>query len=249
MRDDETIDVTEPVLDDAVLEALAELHAEPPPPRLAARVLAAAAADASLRHSRATLRRWRVVGALAASVALALGAWLTATQRMAAADHAELTRARIAQDALARDNAALTARLEMQARQLAALQDSVAAQAGVLRILAAPRPRVATLEAKLDVPAHGRVLVDQASGTAAALLAGLDPALAGKAYELWTIRGSEPPEPAGLLTVGPDGTGWARVEKLARPSDVTAFAVSIEPAGGSPSPTGPIVLVGAVAAG
>ena len=249
MRDDATLDVTEPALDDAVLEALAELHAESPPARLAGRVLAAAAADASLRRTRGTLRRWRMAGALAASVALALGAWLATSQRMAAADRAELIRARAEQGTLARDNAALTARLEAQGRQLAALQESVAAQAGVLRILAAPQPRVATLAAKLDVSAHGRVLLDPTSGAAAALLAGLDPALAGKVYELWTIRGSEPPEPAGLLTVGPDGTAWARVEKLARPGDVTAFAVSIEPTGGSPSPTGPIVLVGPVAAG
>ena len=249
MRDDEAIDVTEPALDDAVLEALAELHAEPPPPRLGARVFAAAAADVPLRRGRAALRRWRIVGAVAASVALGLGGWLAASQRLATAERAELARARDATRALAGENAGLSAKLETQGRQLAALQDSVAAQAGVLRILAAPRPRVATLEAKLDVPAHGRVLLDPTSGAAAALLAGLDPALAGKVYELWTIRGTEAPEPAGLLTVASDGTAWARIDTLARPGEVTAFAVSIEPAGGSPSPTGPIVLVGPVAAG
>jgi len=34
--------------------------------------------------------------------------------------------------------------------------------------------------------------------------------------------------------------------KLEHPTEITAFAVSIEPAGGSKSPTGPIVLVGPV---
>jgi anti-sigma-K factor RskA len=35
--------------------------------------------------------------------------------------------------------------------------------------------------------------------------------------------------------------------KVARPHEVTAFAISLEPEGGSTTPTGPIVLVGTVA--
>ena len=37
-----------------------------------------------------------------------------------------------------------------------------------------------------------------------------------------------------------------RVARIDRAQEVTAFAVSVEPTGGSQSPTGPIVLVGAV---
>jgi anti-sigma-K factor RskA len=37
-----------------------------------------------------------------------------------------------------------------------------------------------------------------------------------------------------------------QLAKVERPGDVKAFAVSIEPAGGSKSPTGPIVMVGPV---
>ena len=66
--------------------------------------------------------------------------------------------------------------------------------------------------------------------------------------ELWAVRGEAAPEPAGLLTrIGPDLV-MARMTTLPRPHEVTAFAVSIEPAGGSPkpTPTGPVVLAGAV---
>ena len=38
-----------------------------------------------------------------------------------------------------------------------------------------------------------------------------------------------------------------RTDTVARPDEVTQFTVSIEPAGGSRTPTGPIVLAGAVA--
>jgi anti-sigma-K factor RskA len=91
------------------------------------------------------------------------------------------------------------------------------------------------------------VIVDPTSGEAAVVLAGLGPAPAGRVYELWAIRGERPPEPAGLVSgegAGPIAARGARVE---RPGEVTAFAVSIEPAGGSQTPTGPIVLAGAVA--
>lgn len=37
-----------------------------------------------------------------------------------------------------------------------------------------------------------------------------------------------------------------RVERVPNPEQVTAFAVSIEPTGGPSTPTGPVVLVGAV---
>ena len=70
------------------------------------------------------------------------------------------------------------------------------------------------------------------------------PALpAGRVYQLWTITGTTATS-AGLLT--PDATGAVRVELpvaagAARPD---AFGVTIEPAGGSPAPTLPIVLLG-----
>ena len=65
-------------------------------------------------------------------------------------------------------------------------------------------------------------------------------------YELWAIRGQNPPEPAGLLAVVSEQAVATKVATVERPGEVTAFAVSVEPTGGSTSPTGPIVLVGPV---
>jgi hypothetical protein len=240
MRDDGPIGVDERALDDAALEALAEAHARQPPAGLATRLLAAAAADAGVARTRRALVRWRIGGAVAASVAVALGGLLARATRLADERSVQLM-------ALARENVSLAGKVEAQTRDLAALHDSIESQAGVLRVLAGPRPLVATLEAKLDVPARGRVVVDPTTGDAAVLLSGLDAAMNGKVYELWTIRGTQPPEPAGLLRVALDGSILARVGNVSRPGEVTAFAVSIEPSGGSKSPTGPIVLAGAVA--
>ena len=242
MRDDAAIVVDDRALEDAVLVALAEAYAEAPPAALKARIVAMAAADVAAAGTRRALGRWRVVGSIAAGAVVALGALALRLHGSAGARGAEL-------QALARDHAALTAKLDAQTRTLAALHESIEAGTGVLRVLARPKPLVATLEAKLDGTAAGRVVVDPTSGDAAVLLSGLDPTLESRVYELWTIRGAAPPEPAALVTVSADGTAWARIASLPQPSAVTAFAVSIEPVGGSPAPTGPIVLVGAVRAG
>jgi anti-sigma-K factor RskA len=69
----------------------------------------------------------------------------------------------------------------------------------------------------------------------------------GRAFELWLIaRADEPPRSLGL--VPPGGRAVEQLPVLLRPGAM--LAISVEPAGGSPSgaPTGPLVLSGAVIA-
>ncbi len=241
MAEDRTIGVDEPALDDAALEALATAYAKEPPSRLRDRVLAAARRDAALeRRARTLASRWRVVGAAAAGLALVLGGLLVRE-----AYHA----GELASDylGLQESNKTLMARVDEQERTLAGLREAVAAQAQVLKVLGGPHTLSASLQPKEGGTGSGRVLVDPASGEAAIVVAGLHPAGEGRVYELWAIRGDRPPEPAGLFSVGAEGTAVARATPVANPAGVTAFAVSLEPAGGSKSPSGPVVLVGAVA--
>src|SRR5207245_7153933 len=77
---------------------------------------------------------------------------------------------------------------------------------------------------------------DKAAGDL--LVANLPPAPAGKAYELWTLGGPAP-RPAGVFQVDASGCAVQRVEPAAGAS---GFAVTLEPAAGSPAPTGPGVL-------
>lgn len=239
MRDDVNIGVDERELDDAALEALAAAHATAPPARLRARLLGQVRADAErVAGAQRALARWRVATALAATVALVLGWQLVRQMDRAGRQFDEL-------QALARGSAEMTARLTEQERTLAGLRESLAAQAQVLRVLAGPRTVTAALAPTPDGgQATGRVVVDPGSGETAVVLAGLKPPPPGHVYELWAIRGERPPEPAGLLPGGGGAVSGARVE---HPDEVTAFAVSLEPAGGSKTPTGPIVLVGPVA--
>ncbi|HET7425192.1 MAG TPA: anti-sigma factor [Gemmatimonadales bacterium] len=64
-----------------------------------------------------------------------------------------------------------------------------------------------------------------------------------RAYQLWFIRDGKP---VPSVTFKPEADGHARVEQIPVPTggDVSAAAVTIEPAAGSTTPTMPIVLVG-----
>jgi hypothetical protein len=235
-----TIGVEEHDLDDAALEALAEAYATPAPAALRTRILALVDGGDRDRGAAPGVRLARLVGAVAAAIALVCAGLLAR----------ELERGRVRTEeiaALDRQNRELAASLDEQGRALAGLREAFDAQAEVLRLVGGPRVLTASLAPQGTTGGAGRVLVDANTGDAAIVLSGLPPAAAGKTYELWAIRGTKAPEPAGLVTVADARGGAIRVPKVARPSEVTAFAVSVEPAGGSPAPTGPVILVGPVA--
>lgn len=78
-------------------------------------------------------------------------------------------------------------------------------------------------------------------GEAVFMVKGLTPAPEGMAYELWLVRGSVPTR-AGLFDADPMGRAAQSV--AADLSDVTAVAVTMEPAGGSDVPTSmPMVVL------
>lgn len=246
MSRDPMIGVEESELDDLALEALAEAHAATPDAGLRRRVLEVAHAEASAGQVRSALTRWRAVGTIAATLALVLGGMLAREARLRRVEVAALDAQTRQLAALAETNAELTARVDTQERTLVGLRQSLETQARVLRILGAPRTLSASLAPQKGFGGGGRVHVDADTGEGAVVVAGVEPLGPDKVYELWALRGDAPPEPAGLLTDAGRSVYMTQVAQLARPGEVTAFAVSIEPAGGSKSPTGPIVLVGTV---
>jgi anti-sigma-K factor RskA len=69
---------------------------------------------------------------------------------------------------------------------------------------------------------------------------------AGHDYEVWAIRGGTPAA-LGVLHADPAGHALLKVADAGEPASLAAFAVSLEPPGGSPHhdrPTGPVVLLG-----
>lgn len=111
---------------------------------------------------------------------------------------------------------------------------------------AAAPPIVVLLAANPQVaqPLQSRFVASLSADGRALVLRPVDapPLTAQQALELWAVPGSGAPRSLGLVRA--DGaTTLLRARLL---SDTAAFAVSVEPAGGSPTgaPTGPIVSLG-----
>jgi anti-sigma-K factor RskA len=141
-----------------------------------------------------------------------------------------------------------TTRREIQALQnrVATLQTELAEREETVRFLSDPSVRYVSLGGLKPTPEASAWLLWNPSTRRGLLLArGLPAAPAGKAYELWALAGAQP-VPAGVFTV--DATGRALLRLPALPPDQTfdAFAVTLEPAGGVPTPTGPMHLHGKV---
>lgn len=73
----------------------------------------------------------------------------------------------------------------------------------------------------------------------------LAPAPRDMAYQIWLLPMNGAPISAGWFTGWPDKPGHMMM-KLPEGIAAKAFAVTLEPAGGKPQPTGPMVLVGPV---
>jgi anti-sigma-K factor RskA len=168
-------------------------------------------------------------GAAAACLAFALWSWNTTSRlRGVLADQ----HARIAQ--LESVRADLEDRLLAERRWV-----GVVTAAGARIALLAPTPDG-------DSAWRGRAILDPEGGRAVLAFANLR-APEGRDYELWAIRDGKP---RSLGLVQADATGAALLQVVVEsPESVGAFAVSLEPKGGAPtpdSPTGPVVLVGAL---
>jgi len=210
-----------------------------PPFALRARVLAAArgtraAHGQSMEQGAAEPPRWRrTIGWLSAAALLALAAAVSAD---AVATRQRLRNVEVRlQDALDRLG-------RSEARAAAASQESAGIQARLAVLIASDLTQV-NLAGQPSAPAAtGRAFLSRSRGLVFA--ASNLPALpAGRTYQLWYLTGGAPLS-AGLFK--PDASGRAVVTLDPPPSATTpsGLAVSIEPDGGVPAPTGAIYLAG-----
>ena len=137
------------------------------------------------------------------------------------------------------------AQLAAKEQDLAGLRASLATAEQSLAILQAPGLRMVHLKQTPQAqPAEAHALISTDAHRALFYAFDLPPAAAGKVYELWWITEKEGPVNAGIFA--PDSRGLGRIEASV-PTDagvIQAAAVTIEPAGGLPKPTGPMVLLG-----
>jgi len=216
----------------ASTDALASLAAEAtptiPPAHVRDALLRRVDASSRPRPARFGWGRW----AAATAVAVGLAAMLTGG--VVASRYEKRIGVIARETALLRDT---------MRREQAALRDELARARAVAVLLRDPATRVVTLNGLAAAPAaRGRVVWHETAG-GQLYVAGLPPAPAGKVYELWTIAGATP-KPGGVFDVDTAGSASIAIAPVGD-GPVKVFAVTVEPAGGVPAPTGAMVLASA----
>ncbi len=204
-----------------------------PPAQLRSRVLAAATASPQLSAPRAArgataLPWWLSAAASIAAIVFGLQ-WWNAERKLAIAE----SNLQSTQQQLAMATSQMASARAVADRAQEQL-DIVAARDVVLVVLAGQSPAPS---------AAGRVYWSPSRGLAFSATS-LPPLPEGRVYQLWLVT-SGAPVSAALVTPGADGTARALVAGVGA-VEPKAFAVTIEPAGGVPAPTGAMYLLGAL---
>ncbi|MBV9608621.1 MAG: anti-sigma factor [Acidobacteria bacterium] len=140
-----------------------------------------------------------------------------------------------------------------QKRRIDALQTEISQSAAtlehakmVIAMLESPDAvRVSLSPGQTSPQPHGKAMYLPHKGALIFMASNMPAAPPAKTYEVWLVPMSGAPLPAG--TFKPDARGSATVMMPPLPAGIQAkaFAVTVENEGGSPTPTMPMVLVGA----
>jgi anti-sigma-K factor RskA len=134
-------------------------------------------------------------------------------------------------------------RLRQETVLVANLQGRLSQQEAIIRLVEDPQSRVVALDGLKPAPqASGRVIWHSGQQRALFFAHRLPALPSGKTYQLWTI--TDQPISGGVFDVDPHGN--ATLPLTAVPRQVKTFAVTIEPAGGLPQPSGAIYLAGSL---
>ena len=172
---------------------------------------------------------WALLWAAAALILLAAAAWLSVENRRLAGQLTQLE----------------ATRQQLEDAEQRLRSESARAEAA-LDILTAPDTAKVELTpvAARPVP-HGKAFYNRARGLLF-YAANLQSLPSNRTYELWLIPSEGAPIDAGTFNSDLHGNAEVILPPLPPGIVAKAFAVTIEPAGGVPAPTGPKVLIGAV---
>jgi len=151
---------------------------------------------------------------------------------------------------LARSGAELNAERGRDAQQQEALErgrQELLRARELTEMLASPGMRMASLAGTKDAPpgARASIAYDRAASRAVLIASGLPPAPEGKAYQVWYIDAGKPPVPGGTFKPNVDSRAFLSDRIPAEGQAAQTFAVTLEPEGGVPAPTGKMYLLGA----
>ena len=127
---------------------------------------------------------------------------------------------------------------------VAASQRRQAEREATLNELLEPAVQLTTLTATGDAPPVVQVFWNRASHRLTVHTFRLKPAPAGQVYQLWLMRKQGKPIPSALFNTEAGGLQLVRGVSVPADEEIGGFALTLEPAGGSPQPTSTPIVFG-----
>lgn len=130
--------------------------------------------------------------------------------------------------------------------QLVELKDELTRKEELLKVISSRRIEITIMGGqKINPVGYGKIIWDPERGTAVLQVSNLPAPPSDKDYQLWVIKDKKPIS-AGVFAVRDTMPSFFKIENLAvtDPRQIAAFAVTLEPKGGVPAPTGDMYIVG-----
>ncbi len=139
--------------------------------------------------------------------------------------------------------------LHINGQLVKALRTELSNRERIINLVGSPGVQIVDLNGLAVSPAaDGRVYWDAAGNEAVLAVSNLPAPPTDKDYQLWMLRGNQPVD-AGVFAVDSTGTSVLQFATIADGENLAAFAVTLEPKGGVPQPTGQMYLLGAISGG
>lgn len=145
-----------------------------------------------------------------------------------------------------RDNADLRRSAEFLRTRIAQLESRLEEQQLLMATLTSSEVQVTNLAGQGATPsAHARLFWDQPRRRWLVYVNNLPPTPADRTYQLWFVPKTGNPVSATVFNTEPNGSATIEANVPAGLNDLMAAAVTTEPAGGLPQPSGAFALLGA----
>ncbi len=134
---------------------------------------------------------------------------------------------------------------ESLASEIIALKDELSQKQAMLDVLASKSIGMAMMSGmEVNPVGYGKILWDPERGIAILQVANLPGIPSDKDYQLWVIR--DKPISAGVFSVTSESDKFFMIKNMAvtDPKLISAFAITLEPKGGMPQPTGEMYMAG-----
>jgi anti-sigma-K factor RskA len=149
-------------------------------------------------------------------------------------------------NAMRHEMARLADRFDQTQGELARERETLADERAAKDLFSAPDALITSLAGtEMAENARAKFIFDRKTGRAMLMADGLPPAPEGKAYQLWFIADGKSPMPGRVFTPDAKGHAEMRAEVPAEARNANTFAVTLEPQGGTTTPTGPKYLLSA----